>query len=193
MDSSTFERLFREISETQQRRSKLDLTKITFVSGLLGFGALRINKITAFYPVLYVAPLVAVFLDFLVMGEHFSVRRIGAFLRCFPESDVEQKAYEKFVSQNRDKFSVVGSRGFTSLSFVAAVTLLWVLQGPLSILEWCWFVVMFVFYVVGVIIAQRQLTGLDALQTLGTSKTIEPNPEPTALAVTPAANVSRSR
>lgn len=159
-------RLYREISETQQRRSKLDVLKITFVSALLGFGTVKINDISAFYQVLYVAPLVAVFLDFLVMGEHFSIRRVGAFLRLSNESSQGEKVYELFVSRNRDKFFVFGSRGFTVLSFVAAYSLLKLIRGSVSQFDYAWFGCMFVFFLVGLIIGTRQLKKLDNLETL---------------------------
>lgn len=160
------ERLYREISETQQRRSKLDVLKITFVSALLGFGAVKIKDFTAFYQVLYVAPLVAVFLDFLVMGEHFSIRRVGAYLRLCDETSQAEHKYEYFVSKNRDKFFVVGSRGFTILSFVAAYVLLRLSRGTVLQIELAWFGCMFAFFLVGIIIGTRQLKKLDELKAL---------------------------
>lgn len=162
----TFDRLYKEISETQQRRNKLDVLKITFVSALLGFGAIKINDITAFYQILYVAPLVAVFLDFLVMGEHFSIRRVGAFLRLHPSSDKTEQDYEYFVSQNRDRFFVMGSRGFTILSFVAAIALLWKTRGTVLYYEWLWFVAVFIFFIIAMYCGKNQLFRLDSLTEL---------------------------
>ena len=90
MADPIIEALHREISETQERRHKLDVLKIAFVTALLGFGAVKIKDITTFYQVLYLAPLVAVFFDLLVVGQHFSIRRIGAFLRLHSKSMLEK-------------------------------------------------------------------------------------------------------
>lgn len=166
MNESTFDRLYREISETQHRRNKLDVLKITFVSALLGFGALQIKDITTFYQVLYVAPVVAVFLDLLVMGEHFSIRRIGAFLRLHPDSTLIEKDYEHFVSHNRDRFFILGSRGFTILSFVAAVGLLNIARGKITWFEWFWFITILFFFFYLMHTSRNQLIRLDELKEL---------------------------
>jgi len=169
MSSPTFERLYREISETQQRRNKLDVLKITFVSALLGFGAVKVKDITAFYQALYVAPLVAVFMDLLVMGEHFSIRRIGAFLRLYSASSPEEHAYEAFVGRHRDVFFLIGSRGFSVLSFVAAVGLLRSAKGVnLTWVEWSWFGTMFLFFIGMLFWGRRPLKALDDLKELET-------------------------
>ena len=134
MERLFFDRLYREISETQKRRSRLDTLKVTFITALLRFGAISIKDIVSFHPVLYLAPLAAVFLDFLAMGEHFSVCRLGAYLRTQSLSNREKK-YETFVSKNRDKYFSVGSRGSTILSFIAAIGLILESKGELSIVE----------------------------------------------------------
>jgi len=123
MDSGQIERLYLEVRDTLQRRRKLELLKITFVSALLGFGAIKTGNLLTFHQALYLVPLVAVFFDMLIMGEHFSIRRIGAFIRLFSSDRLEEE-WEKFVCKNRDKFFKNGSRGFTLLSFVAAGALL---------------------------------------------------------------------
>ncbi len=166
MNMSTFERLYREISETQQRRLKLSVLKITFVSALLGFGAIQIKNITTFYQVLYVAPLLAVFLDFLIMGNHFSVRRIGVFLRLHPDSNPTEKDYEFFVSKNRDRFFALGARGFTVLSFLAALLLLYHTRGRILWFEWLWFAAIFSFFSVAMLRGRKQLLDLDRLTEL---------------------------
>lgn len=104
MDSGQLERLHQEIRGTQLRRHKLDLLKIGFVTALLGFGAVEVGEFMAFYQTLYLVPLVAVFFDLLIMGEHFSVRRLGAFLRLHSPDKLEQK-WEIFVSKTVTDFS----------------------------------------------------------------------------------------
>jgi NADH:ubiquinone oxidoreductase subunit E len=73
MTENQSEVLLKELSETQQRRHKLDVIKITFVAGLLAFSSIQIKDIMTFYQTLYFVPLVAMFFDLLIMGEHFSI------------------------------------------------------------------------------------------------------------------------
>ena len=107
MDEKFIQKLHKEMSETQQRRHKLDILKIGFVTALLGFGSIKLKDFLSFYQILYLVPLAAVFFDLLIMGEHYSKRRIGAFLRI--KSKLERN-FEKYVSKKRDKFFKFGSR-----------------------------------------------------------------------------------
>lgn len=164
--SDFFNKLRQEIAETQKRRQKLDLLKIGFVSALLGFGSVKIQDIVSFYRMLYIVPLVAVFFDMLIMGEHFSIKRIGAFLRIKSPDDIE-KEYETFVAKNRDKYFKYGSRGFTVLSFIAAFYILTVYQGDSSIKDnignIIWFIGIFVSYIVVLILGALQHLKFDKL------------------------------
>ena len=96
------------------------------------------------------------------MGQHFSIRRIGAFLRNVPQNTTEA-AYEKFVSGQRDKFFKWGSRGFTVLTYFAAIALLWETKGGLSTLDWSWFGLLFLGFFLMVVHANRVLNDLDLL------------------------------
>lgn len=163
MDSPFLARIYKEISETQQRRHKLDLLKITFVSALLGFGAIKVGNIATFYQTLYLAPLVAVFFDLLIMGEHFSIRRLGAFLRLHSTDQLE-RTWEGFVSKNRDKFFKSGSRGFTALSYIGAIALLYNAKGSLNYEEWLWFIFLFLLYIFLALFGGRRLKELSELK-----------------------------
>jgi len=160
VDDVFLERLHREISETQQRRHKLVLLKITFVTALLGFGALKIGELVTFWQVLYLVPLVAFFFDLLIMGEHFSIRRMGSFLRQHSPSPLENE-WEEYVRKRRDKFFKIGSYGFTILSLLAAIALLINTKSCLQMKEWLWFLVLFAFYVALVVYGQVHLRNLD--------------------------------
>jgi hypothetical protein len=162
MAAEELERLHQEIRDNQQRRHKLDLLKITFVSALLGFGAVKVGDIVAFYQTLYLVPLVAVFFDLLMMGEHFSIRRLGAFLRLHSPDELEHQ-WEKFVSKNRDKFFKNGSRGFTLLSYVGAVALLHEAKGNLSWPEILWFIAILVVFIALIVYGGRRLERLDTM------------------------------
>src|SRR5438552_3432657 len=122
MAESVSKKIHSEIAETQKRRFQLYVLKIGFVTALLGFGGIHIQEVSSFYQALYLVPLVAVFFDLLIMGEHISIRRMGTYLRLHSEED--EKTYEDYVMRHRDKFITVGLVGFTTLSFVAAFFLL---------------------------------------------------------------------
>jgi hypothetical protein len=162
MDNVQVDRLNQEIRDTQQRRHKLDLLKITFVSALLGFGAVKVGDMLTFYQTLYLVPLVAVFFDLLIMGEHFSIRRIGAFLRLHSPNPLE-KEWQKFVSENRDRYFKNGSRGFTLLSYIGAIALLHKAKENLSWIEWVWFIVILIVFIVLIVHGGKRVNKLDQM------------------------------
>jgi hypothetical protein len=128
-----------EIAETQKRREKLLTLKVTFVTALLGFGSLKSEEnSTQTYQLLYLAPMAVCFFDLLILGEHFSIRRIGCFLRtiCKDKGEIE---WQEFVRNHRDKFFRFGSWGFTVLTFAAAIMLLWKSQRVLTVGDEIWF------------------------------------------------------
>lgn len=152
--------LRKEISETQQRREKLQLLKIGFVSALLGFGGIDFKGVGSYYQALYVVPLIATFFDLLIQGEHFLIRRAGTFLRMH-SSPLERK-YESFVSKHRDIFFKYGSSGFTSLSYFASIVLLWNTDHLRSRIEWLWFFLLFATFVFSLWHGNRRLKALDS-------------------------------
>ena len=169
MVDSILDKLRRELSETQQRRHKLGILKVSFVTALLGLGSLRIEQFASFYPVLYLVPFVTVFFDLLIMGEHYSIRRIGAFLRLH-SADPLEKEWEIFVSKRRDVFFKNGSLGFTILSFVVGVVILYKMRGPLIATEWIWFIGVFLLFWVAIIWGNLRLKKLDHLKDKLTTK-----------------------
>ena len=104
---SEFEdRLYKELQTVQQFRFKLSLAKISFVSGLLGVGAMKLtgkveNDLSQL--VLYLVPLVAVLFDILGMGATVAIYRIGAFLRL--TSNPSENEWQSFLKTNRSSFS----------------------------------------------------------------------------------------
>jgi len=147
MPEDIIDSLRREISETQKRREKLNTLKLSFVTGLLGLGSLKsdANGITT-YQLLYLAPLAAVCFDLLILGEHFSIRRIGYFFKtkCDDQGEI---AWQNFVAQNRDKFFMYGANGFTLLTFIAAIYMLWKPQKDIAPLDVVWFAIVFTCFV----------------------------------------------
>ena len=180
MENSFFDKIRKEISETQQRRQKIDLLKITFVSALLGFGSIKFDNFRSFYQILYVAPLMSVFLDLLAMGEHFSIRRMGAYLRLCSESEHEQE-YEDFISRNLDKYFIWGSRGFSFLSFLGAIFLVININKGISLWEGVWFFLLFIFFLVITVKGRQRLHRFSQLTSISQSvhdKVLEEKSEP---------------
>lgn len=159
---SFYEALRREISETQQRREKLGILKIAFVTALLGFGGVKIKDFISVYQLLYLAPLVALFFDVLTLGEHFSIRRIGSFLRLNSISQKERD-YQEFVSKNRDRFFKYGSYAITTLSYIAASALLAGAKKGFSFLDGLWFSATYLLFVTIVWYANRRIMRFDCL------------------------------
>ena len=141
------------------------MLKIAFVSALLGFGGSDFKQIGSLYQALYVVPLFTTFFDLLIIGEHFSVRRVGTFLRLCSPNDSE-RVYESFVGKNRDVFFKLGSVGFTLISYFAAVVLLWRSKHFRHWLEWVWFVVLFLIFALSNWYGGRRLRKLDQLSQI---------------------------
>lgn len=166
----------KEIREVQARRSNLMVLKISFVTAVLGFGSIRIKDIFSIYHAFYLAPLVATFFDVLIMGEHLSVRRMGAFLRYRSPSDLERE-YQSFVQEQRDVFRKYGLIGFTSLSWIASMALLRGAKGALSKPDPAWFAIIFCAAGLGALLGERRLRRMDrvAQGLWGTSSLMKKN------------------
>lgn len=161
MADDIIDSLRREISETQRRREKLHTLKLTFVTGLLGLGGVKFeDKGATTYQLLYLAPLVGVFFDLLIFGEHFSIRRIGAFFRVMC-SDKGEKEWQDFVKNRRDKFFQYGTIGFTTLIFITAIILLKMSKNTFTTLDGIWFGLIFFVFVIVTCCGRRALNKLD--------------------------------
>ncbi|MGZ4873855.1 MAG: hypothetical protein ACXV5R_01685 [Candidatus Angelobacter sp.] len=161
----------KEIAEVQARRSNLMVLKISFVTAVLGFGSIRVNDIFSIYHAFYLAPLVATFFDVLIMGEHLSVRRMGAFLRYRSPSHLERE-YQSFVQDQRDVFRKYGLIGFTSLSWIASMALLRAAKGVLSKPDLAWFGIVFCAACLGGLLGEERLRRMDKVaQVLWTNST----------------------
>ena len=96
------------------------------------------------------------------MGEHYSIRRIGVFIRLKSEDKLE-KQFERYVSRKRDKFFKNGSRCFTVLSILAAMVILFSIKGQLLWIDYVWFGLILIGYFVIIIFGNQQLKDLDKL------------------------------
>jgi Ca2+/Na+ antiporter len=137
------------------------------VSALLGFVGGEFKPVGSLYQALYVVPLIATFFDLLIVGEHFSIRRAATFLRLNSSSQLE-RAYERFVSHNRDVFFKFGSTGFTLISYFASIVLLRKQNQMHSWLEWVWFSGLFVTFVSASLYSNHRLKDLDRRESSDT-------------------------
>lgn len=123
-DESQETRFLKHLHEEKLRiietRTKYTLQKLAFVTGLMGLGSLNITvgKIDFSYLV-YLAPWVAIAFDFYIMGEDYSVKRIGAFLKTLSLARSERQ-WEQWVADNRDPFAPWAMPMLTTLIFLGA-------------------------------------------------------------------------
>jgi len=109
-----------EIGETQKRREGFIKAKLTFVVALLGVGAISIQGKFGATSLLYLVPLVAFVFDLYIMGEDFSVKRAGAFVKTSPSAPLEERLWEKGVDSKRDWFSYWAGPLSSGIVLVAA-------------------------------------------------------------------------
>jgi len=113
--------LHEEKLKAQQARVTYVLQKLAFVTSLMGLGSLDITvgKID-FSLLLYLAPWVAIAFDFYILGEDYSVKRIGAFLKE-KSTDRLENDWEKWIAKNRDPFAPLATPILTTLIFLGSV------------------------------------------------------------------------
>lgn len=120
--------LHEEKLQTQAARTTYTLQKLAFVTGLMGLGSLnlKVGEID-FSLLLYLAPWVAIAFDFNIMGEDYSIKRIGAFLKENSSAPTEMR-WEKWVAKHRDPFVPWSMPILTTLIFAGAALI--ALQQP---------------------------------------------------------------
>jgi hypothetical protein len=134
MADDLYSSLREEIIRIKDHSFQRSGTKIMFTTLLMGLGSIKpqltsIDNITpgsnvtssfSFHvePLLYLAPLVAIFYDALLFGDKISIRRIGSFIQLH-YSDTFGK-WEKFVGDRRFEWHKddLGELGFTALTLL---------------------------------------------------------------------------
>jgi len=132
------EKIHQEILQTLERRHEIDIAKIAFVTALMGFGAVNLSTVIPFYRLLYLAPLVAVLFDLLIMREWYAIHRMGKFLRQH-SPDAQERDFEQFVRDHRNPFYPRALFGFTLVTWAAAAFLLGHVKPLLETYEYLWF------------------------------------------------------
>jgi hypothetical protein len=117
-----------EIINSQDRRGKLLLLKLTFVSSFFGLGSFKDFSIEAGNIVLessfafYLIPFIALIFDLYLMGEDYGIKRAGNFIRKNKYTPTAEKEWEIHLSTGkRDNFST--SAYIVSASLIYALCL----------------------------------------------------------------------
>jgi len=68
----------------QEARNRLTIQKVTFATALISQGSIKLDPGVVNTTLLsYLAPWVAIVFDFYILGEDYSVKRLGAFLHAY--------------------------------------------------------------------------------------------------------------
>ncbi len=128
-----FVELRKETVGTQRIRAQLIGFKITFVSAAAGLLLTRVAQVQV--EALVLPAFAAIFFDFLIYSQSFSVKRIGHYCREFLEPQLrvqfsvphKLQLWEEFVSDPRRKqlFLISGNLGITLLAAVIGAVALW--------------------------------------------------------------------
>jgi hypothetical protein len=124
-------RLHKEKLATQARRGALISRKLTWVSGLVAIGWIRLAHDLNLWLILYVVPFVGILVDLYIIGEDYAVKRMGAFVQWHLPKTWDGK-WEANVSPQRDKFSqyALPLGSFTAL--LASAAGIWVGHGSVE-------------------------------------------------------------
>ena len=145
--------LHSEKLKAEEARTAYTLKKLAYATALLGIGSLNINigQIDLSL-ILYLVPWVAFAFDLYILGEDYSVKRFGAFLKANSPDALEQ-LWEKWISQNRDPFAPLAMPVLTTLLLLGAATVIWVGGFAAGSFFWGWLVlsglpswILFAFY-----------------------------------------------
>lgn len=122
--------------KTQAARSKYVTQKLAYATGLLALGSLKPGSADLSL-LLYLVPLLSIVFDLYILGEDYSVKRIGAFLGAASTEKLEN-LWEEWVSHNRDPFAPIAVPVLTSL-LAMAVSFAVLSQPPDSYAKkWSW-------------------------------------------------------
>ena len=124
--------------KTQAARATYVTQKLAYATGLLALGSLKPGSVDL-SPLLYLVPFLAMAFDLYILGEDYSVKRIGAFLRANSTDALEQR-WEDWVSRNRDDFAPFAMPILTNILSAAAALVLWSQphDSPTKIIWFAW-------------------------------------------------------
>ena len=137
--NSDFIRNLREEKlHAQGARNTLTVQKLGYATALLGLGSLNI-KIGQFDLgiLAYLIPWVALAFDLYIMGEDYSVKRLGNFLKTASSDPLEQR-WENWVAKNRDPFSPWAMPVLTTLVQASSVFIISSQNPAMLSVGWFW-------------------------------------------------------
>ena len=131
-----FNALREEIARHSEHGFQRSGTKIAFTTTLLGLASINTSLLAALgiagskaldgEPLLYIAPLPAIFYDALLFSDKMSVRRIGQYLKTAYGIPREYSNWEAWVSSNRLPWIAnIGEYGFTLITLIYCPLLVW--------------------------------------------------------------------
>ena len=141
-DGDFLEDLRKQIVNAQGRRVAYVHQKLTFVISFLGLGSISLGGVRT-WPLLYMAPVIALVFDFYILGEGFAIKRLGIFIRESPKAPGEERLWERCVSKYRGALPRVAGLLSSGLVLLGAGIGLWGLHGQHP-LYWAWIIVNFV-------------------------------------------------
>ena len=124
MSDRFLEALHKEKLASQARRGDLIVRKLSWVTGLLAAGSLRIENSFSFALLLYVAPFVASVFDLYITGENYGIKRMGVFVRRRFKRKWERQ-WELRLRNRRDPFSLVALPLSSLIVLSACAVLSW--------------------------------------------------------------------
>lgn len=125
--------------QTQTSRGKYVTQKLAYATGLLALGSLKPFS-ADLSRLLYLVPFLALAFDLYILGEDYSVKRIGAFF-CYHSPDGLEKDWEGWVSKNRDPFAPIAMPLLTTVLAATAAFALWSQppESPANAPRWVWY------------------------------------------------------
>lgn len=118
MDSTFISHLHDEKLKAQEFRTKFVIRKLIFASVLLGAGSSALNN--DIHLLLFIVPFIALIFDFQIMGEDYSVKRIGLYLKHVSPSRFEQ-CWERVCKNRRDPFAPLSHPLLSGLITITAL------------------------------------------------------------------------
>lgn len=109
-----------EIDHLQDRRQKYVMAKLAFVTGLLGIGFATGENQPPTEMLLYLIPLITFVFDLYILGEDFSIKRAGRFIRNCANAPKTEQIWEEVAFRTRDNYTLFAAPIASSLALFAA-------------------------------------------------------------------------
>lgn len=137
MDETEFiKHLHEEKLKAQETRVMYTEKKLAYVTALLGVGTISISQFDL-SAILYLVPFVAATFDLYILGEDYSVKRIGAYLSKH-SADVIEHTWEEWISQHRDPFAPIAMPLLSTLLVAGTGIIITIASTPNPLWFWIW-------------------------------------------------------